>query len=208
VGSDPGAGNARAPDAAAHAVIPEELRNRIERLGRETVEIVPYDPAWQQRFLDERARLLARFPHLISHIEHCGSTAVPGLSAKPIVDMLVEVTSLDETVALIVPALEADGYEYLWRPTSGDDIPPFYAWFIKRNPEGQRTYHIHMVERDFPQWEALLFRDYLIANPLTAREYVDLKERLAAQFRNDREAYTDGKGEFVRRITDVARAER
>jgi GrpB-like predicted nucleotidyltransferase (UPF0157 family) len=189
-------------------VIPEELRNRIERLGRETVEIVAYDPAWHQRFLDERARLLARFPHLISRIEHCGSTAVPGLSAKPIVDMLVEVTSLDETVALIVPALEADGYEYLWRPTSGEDIPPFYAWFIKRNPEGQRTHHIHMVERDFPQWEALLFRDYLIANPLTAREYMDLKERLAAQFRNDREAYTDGKGEFVRRITGVARAAR
>ena len=188
--------------------MPEHLRERIDRLGRETVEIVPYNPAWPQQFLDERARLLERFPDLMRRVEHVGSTAVPGLSAKPIVDMLIEVTSLDETVTHIVPALEADGYEYLWRPTSGDDIPPFYAWFIKRNREGQRTHHIHMVERDFPQWEALLFRDHLIANPSTARQYVELKQRLAAEYRNDREAYTDGKGEFVRRMTDIARAAR
>jgi GrpB-like predicted nucleotidyltransferase (UPF0157 family) len=159
-------------------------------------------------FLEERAHLLGRFPALVRRVEHVGSTAVPGLSAKPIVDMLIEVSSLDDTAAQIVPALEASGYDYLWRPTSGDDVPPFYAWFIKRNEEAQRTHHIHMVERDFPQWEALLFRDYLIANPDTAREYVALKQRLAAEYRNDREAYTEGKGEFVRRITDAARASR
>jgi GrpB-like predicted nucleotidyltransferase (UPF0157 family) len=206
MGSDPGAGDARAADAAAYSVIPEQLRERIERLGRETVQIVPYDPNWPEVFRDERCRLLERFPVIVRRVEHFGSTAVPGLSAKPIVDMLVEVTSLDETTAQIVPALEADGYDYLWRPTSGDDTPPFYAWFIKRNPAGQRTHHIHMVERDFPQWEALLFRDYLIANPEAAQQYLNVKQRLAAQFPNDREAYTDGKGEFVRRITDIARA--
>jgi len=189
-------------------VIPAHLRERIERLGRETVEIVPYDAKWPEVFRVERATLLERFPRIVRRVEHFGSTAVPGLSAKPIVDMLVEVTSLDETTAQIVPASEADGYDYLWRPTSGDDTPPFYAWFIKRNPQGQRTHHIHMVERDFPQWEALLFRDYLIAHPSTARQYVDLKQRLAAEYRNDREAYTDGKGEFVRRITGIARATR
>ena len=86
--------------------------------------------------------------------------------------MLIEVTSLEETTAQIVPVLEADGYDYLWRPTSGDDMPPFYAWFIKRDKEGQRTHHIHMVERDFPQWEALLFRDYLIAQSRTSRSSI------------------------------------
>lgn len=187
-------------------MIKEHLRERIERLGRETIEIVPYDAKWPEVFRDERARLLERFPRIIRRIEHFGSTAVSGLSAKPIVDMLIEVSSLDDTTAQIVPALEASGYDYLWRPTSGDDVPPFYAWFIKRSREGQRTHHIHMVERDFPQWEALLFRDYLIANPDTAREYVELKQRLAAEYRNDREAYTDGKGVFVRRITDIAHA--
>ena len=186
-------------------MIPQHLRERIERLGREAIVIAPYDPGWPAIFLDERGHLTGLFPRLIRRVEHIGSTAVPNLSAKPIVDMLVEVSSLDETTAQVVPVLEAQGYDYLWRPTSGDDVPPFYAWFIKRDNRRQRTHHIHMVERDFPQWEALLFRDYLIAHSETARQYVDLKIRLAAQFPNDREAYTGGKGEFVRRITDVAR---
>jgi GrpB-like predicted nucleotidyltransferase (UPF0157 family) len=186
-------------------VIPEHLRDLIDRLAREKIEIVPYDTNWPGMFRDERSRLLSRFPAIVRRVEHFGSTAVPGLSAKPIVDMLVEVTSLDETTTQIVPALEADGYDYLWRPTTGDDTPPFYAFFIKRSKEGQRSHHIHLVERDFPQWEALLFRDYLIANPGVAWQYVEVKQRLAAEFPNDRVAYTDGKGEFVRRITDIAR---
>ena len=186
-------------------MIPEHLRERIERLSRETVAIAPYDSRWPQRFAEERSRLVALFPSLVRRIEHFGSTAVPGLSAKPIVDMLVEVTSLHETKDRIVPVLAADGYDYIWRPTSGDDVPPFYAWFIKRDKQGQRTHHIHMVEHDFPQWDELLFRDHLIAHPEVAQQYVDLKERLAAEFRNDRTAYTDGKGEFIRRITDMAR---
>jgi GrpB-like predicted nucleotidyltransferase (UPF0157 family) len=187
-------------------MIPEHLRERIERLGRETVEIVPYDARWHGLFLEERARLVALFPALLRRVEHMGSTAVPGLSAKPIVDMLIEVTSLEDATAQIVPVLEADGYDYLGRPTSGDDVPPFYAWFIKRDKEGRRTHHLHMVERDFPQWEALLFRDYLIAHPDVAQDYAGVKQRLAAEFPNDRTAYTDGKSEFVRGITDLARA--
>ena len=186
-------------------MIPEHLRERIERLGRETVVIVPYDSRWPMSFADERARLETLFPGLIRRVEHFGSTAVPGLSAKPIVDMLVEVTSLDETKEEIVPVLEGDGYDYIWRPTSGDDGPPFYAWFIKRDMQGNRTHHIHMVEHDFPQWDELLFRDYLIAHPDVARQYVDLKQRLAGQFSNDRIAYTEGKGDFIRRVTALAR---
>jgi GrpB-like predicted nucleotidyltransferase (UPF0157 family) len=186
-------------------MIPDHLRERIDRLGRETVEIVEYDSRWPERFLEERERLIALFPALVRRVEHFGSTAVPGLPAKAIVDMLVEVTGLDEVKAQIVPVLESAGYDYLWRPTSGDDTPPFYAWFIKRDKEGQRTHHIHMVERDFPNWEALLFRDYLIAHRDVAQQYAVVKRRLAAQFPNDRTAYTEGKGEFVRYITGVAR---
>ena len=186
-------------------MIPEHLRQRIERLGSETVEIVAYDSRWPGLFLHERARLVQMFPALVRRVEHFGSTAVPGLSAKPIVDMLVEVTSLDEVKTQIVPVLELAGYDYLWRPTTGDDTPPFYAWFIKRNHEGQRTHHVHMVEEGFPQWDGLLFRDYLIAHPDVAQQYADVKRRLAAQFPNDRIAYTGGKSEFVRYVTGVAR---
>lgn len=140
---------------------------------------------------------------LVGRIEHFGSTAVPGLAAKPIIDMLVEVADLEATRARIVPVLEAQGYEYFWRPTLGDDVPPFYAWFIKRDPATRsRTHHVHMVEPTFAShWDRLLFRDYLIAHPDVARRYENLKRRLIAEYPNDREAYTKGKTEFVVAMT-------
>jgi GrpB-like predicted nucleotidyltransferase (UPF0157 family) len=182
----------------------------IARLNREHVEIVPYDPRWLNLFEREQAHLLAVLPRdIVRRVEHFGSTAVPGLAAKPIVDMLVEVSALDEVKARVVPVLESQGYDYIWRPTSGDDVPPWYAWFIKRDRAGMRTHHIHMVEADFPHWGALAFRDYLRVHPDVAAEYAVLKQRLAAQYPNDRTAYTEGKGEFIARITAIAgRAQR
>lgn len=187
----------------------ETLDRRIQRLVREEVAIVPYDPAWPEAFRREKEHLLACLPgDLVRRVEHFGSTAVPGLAAKPIVDMLVEVTDLQATKVRIVPVLETRGYDYFWRPTMGDDVPPFYAWFIKRDPQsGIRTHHIHMIE-DTPafagHWDRLLFRDYLIDQPSAAREYEALKLRLASSS-TDRVAYTDGKTEFVLRVTAEAK---
>lgn len=184
----------------------ETLEQRVARVVREDVAIVPYDPAWPRMFAEEKAHLLACFPGgIIRRIEHFGSTAVPGLAAKPIIDMLVEVRSLEETKTRVAPALEAQGYDYFWRPSFGDDVPPFYAFFIKRTPTGSRSHHVHMVEADFDLWDRLLFRDYLIAHPAVAKEYADLKLRLAREFPNDRVAYTDGKSEFCARVTGQAR---
>ncbi|HBL16455.1 MAG: hypothetical protein A2X36_06015 [Elusimicrobia bacterium GWA2_69_24] len=185
-----------------------EIReDRIRRFVSEEVAIVPYDARWRQSFQQEKKSLLSYLPSgLIRRIEHFGSTAVPGLSAKPIVDMLVEVSSLEETKLRIVPILEARAYDYLWRPTMGDDGPPFYAWFIKRDSNGARTHHIHMVEKSFAEhWDRLLFRDYLIAHPETARAYEALKLRLAAASPSDRDAYTRGKTEFVMETTKRAK---
>ncbi len=119
----------------------------------------------------------------------------------------MEVTDLGETRTRIVPILEAQGYEYFWRPTEGDDGPPFYAWFIKRDPRTRvRTHHIHMVEGTFVEhWDRLLFRDYLIEHPDVAKEYERLKFRLAAALRADRVAYTRGKTEFIVRVTKQAK---
>ncbi len=184
----------------------ETLEEKIARVLNEEIDVEPYDPCWPEMFEQERHHLLACLPRdIIGRIEHFGSTAVPGLAAKPIIDMLVEVTSLEETRRRIAPMLEAQGYDYFWRPSFGDDIPPYYAWFIKRDENGRRTHHIHMVESGFEHWERLSFRDYLIAHPEIAREYGELKIRLATEFRHDRITYTKAKADFINRITEAAK---
>lgn len=184
----------------------ETLDERIARVLQEHVSIVPYDLNWPRMFAEERQHLLDCLPNeMIRRIEHFGSTAIPGLAAKPIIDMLVEVTSLEQTKSRIVPVLENQGYDYFWRPTRGDDAPPFYAWLIKRDATGSRTHHIHMIEREFDQWERLLFRDYLIEHPEVAKEYEALKLRLAKEYPNNRIAYTEGKTDFVVRLTRLAK---
>jgi len=184
----------------------ETFEEKIRRVTAEEVDVVPYDPAWPALFAEERDHL--RFclpPHLVGRIEPFGSTAVPGLAAKPIVDILVEVADLEKTKREIVPILEAQGYDYFWRPAFGDDQPPFYAWFIKRDASGKRTHHIHMVEADSELWDRLLFHDYLIGHPKTARAYGELKERLSEEHRGDRIAYTKAKSEFIAEVMRQAK---
>ena len=186
----------------------ETPEQRIQRVVREEVTIAPYDLAWPELFRQEKEHLLSCLPKdLIRRIEHFGSTAVPGLAAKPIVDMLVEVTDLQATRDRIAPVLGTQGYDYFWRPTHGDDGPPFYAWFIKRDPRtGARTHHIHMVEGHFTEhWDRLLFRNYLIKHPEVTKEYGALKISLASASPRDRLAYTRGKTEFINRVTERAK---
>jgi GrpB-like predicted nucleotidyltransferase (UPF0157 family) len=187
----------------------ESLEERIRRVTSEPVEIVDYDPGWPASFERERDALSAIVPPgVIARVEHFGSTAVPGFSAKPVIDILVEITDLGIVRREVAPILVAAGYEYFWRPTYGDDGEPFYAWFIKRDPEtGRRTHHIHMVEADFEEhWERLLFRDFLIAHPETAARYDRLKRELAADLGSARVAYTDAKSEFIADVMAEAKA--
>jgi GrpB-like predicted nucleotidyltransferase (UPF0157 family) len=184
----------------------ETLEQKIARVVEEYVAVVPYDPDWPRMFEKEREHLWSCLPSdLVKRIEHFGSTAVPGLAAKPIVDILVEVADLEETKTRIAPVLEAQGYDYFWRPSWGDSTPPFYAWFIKRDGSGVRTHHIHMVEAHFEHWDRLLFRDYLIQHPEVAREYAELKLRLSERHDRDRVAYTKAKSTFVTAVTARAK---
>ena len=184
----------------------ETLEEKIRRITKEKFAIEPYNPMWPLMFKDEKEHISLNLPNaLIKCIEHFGSTAVPGLSAKPIIDMLVEVTSLEETKEKIAPFLELQGYDYFWRPTFGDDKSPFYAWFIKRDSKGNRTHHIHMVEKNFEHWDRLYFRNYLIENQEIAGEYQELKLHLSKECNRDRVEYTKRKTEFIQRITQLAK---
>lgn len=187
----------------------ESIEQRVRRVTKEEIAIVPYDRSWPGQFRAERALLLARLPReLILRVEHFGSTAVPGLAAKPIVDMLVEVTDVQAARERIAPILESQAYECFWRPVRGDEGPPWYPWFIKRDPlTRERTHHIHMLDGSFAEirdW--LLFRDYLIAHPETAIEYEALKRQLAAHYRHDRVRYTEAKTAFVAAVTERGRS--
>ena len=128
----------------------EFLKERVKRVVAEKVAIVPYNPDWPRMFELERDRLLNCLPNeLIKRIEHFGSTAIPGMSAKPIVDILVEVTSLVETKKKIVPVLEAKGYDYFWRPTMGEDIPHFMPGLSNEIPAASAL-------TIFTWWKAIL----------------------------------------------------
>jgi GrpB-like predicted nucleotidyltransferase (UPF0157 family) len=193
--------------ARRHGPDMETPAEKLQRVLRDRIDLVAYDPRWSAMFEEEKRRLRAFFPDLIGRVEHFGSTAVPGLRAKPIVDLLVEVSSLDAARNRIAPVLEAAGYDDFWRATHGDDGPPFYAWFIKRDAEGVRTPHLHRVETDSEHWDRLRFRDYLISHPDCARRYQEIKLRLASEHSTDRVAYTRPKTEFIVTVTAAAKAD-
>ncbi len=183
-------------------------RQRIESLIREPITVVPYDPTWPDRYLELEALLKRSLPPgLWTRIAHIGSTAVPGMSAKPIIDVQVEVDSLDRVRREVVPIMRDLGYEYIWRPTIGEQAP-FYAWFIGRNTSGQRTTHIHMVEPDVTSEDRILFRDFLRSHPQDAQRYEQLKLDLLEAHAHDRAAFTRGKSEFIASILHQARQQR
>lgn len=180
---------------------------RIAELMRERIAIVPYQPQWVERYASVEQRLRRSLPEdLFTRIEHIGSTAVPGLSAKPIIDVQVEVTSLDRVRREVVPIMQDLAYEFIWRPSMGERAP-FYAWFIKRDASGRRTFHVHMVEPDEASAERLLFRDFLRRHPNCARDYEALKQHLAHEHPADREAYTRLKTPFIQDILRRAHSE-
>ena len=122
-----------------------------------------------------------------------------GLTAKPIVDMAIEVTDVDEAKVVVPRILEPQGYDCFWRPTMGDDVPPWFTWCIKRDAAGVRTHHLHFGEVGF-RTEELRFRDILRAKPEVAAAYGQLKIELVTAHAGDRVKYTAAKSEFIRSV--------
>jgi GrpB-like predicted nucleotidyltransferase (UPF0157 family) len=148
--------------------------------------------AWDAAYERERPRIVAALGKLIAGIEHVGSTAIPNVPAKPILDILVGVEDFDEARVCIAPML-AIAYDY-----RGENGIPRRHYFVKGDP---RTHHVHMVEVGSDTWNATLrFRDLLRTHPDVAGEYAREKERLAAAYSDDRETYQREKDRVVERI--------
>jgi GrpB-like predicted nucleotidyltransferase (UPF0157 family) len=163
------------------------------------IHLLPHDPLWAQAFTREAALILKALSTALSAIHHIGSTALPGIHAKPIIDILAvtsDLSLLDNTA----PSLEALGYESL-----GEFGIPGRRYFRKDNPAGERTHQFHAFQIGSPQIARhLAFRDFLRAHPEDARNYDELKQRLAKLHPNDISAYTDGKDVFIQDIDSRA----
>jgi GrpB-like predicted nucleotidyltransferase (UPF0157 family) len=155
------------------------------------VRIEPYDPAWPALFEEERVRLVEAIGRwAVGGIHHVGSTAVPGLDAKPVIDILVGVRDLEGSRSCFDPLARLG---YLYAPYRASEM----HWFCKPHPD-RRTHHLHLVPAGSRRFrDELTFREHLRSHPATADEYRRLKRRLAARFEHDREAYTEAKTEFI-----------
>ena len=154
--------------------------------------LVPYDPLWPAAFEDERARIVGALGPFVRGIEHYGSTAVPGLCAKPILDIMVGVLPLSEW-ARCRPALEALGYDY----AEGAGVPGHYI-FGRGRDRTERTHLVHVVEYEGESWRgSLAFRDALRRDGSLRDSYARKKERAAAAAPGDRAAYNLQKGPFI-----------
>lgn len=162
------------------------------------IELAPYDPHWPVLAIEEIARIRALLPEgLAPRIEHIGSTAVHGLAAKPIIDLLILTASIEDALARAVPPLEASGYSF-WR----DNPDKSRLFLVKGLPPSapRRTHHVHITASQQDLERHCRFRDHLRAHPADAQRYETLKRELSARYRHDREAYTLAKGAFVAEI--------
>jgi GrpB-like predicted nucleotidyltransferase (UPF0157 family) len=164
----------------------------------EPVRIVEYDPAWARKFADEYILLERIFRGSTAVVEHVGSTAVPGLGAKPIIDIMVGIAGLNEVESRISP-LAAIGYEYV--PEYEEQLPD--RRYFRKPRDGKREYHLHCVVLGSEFWNHhLAFRNYLREHPHAAADYFALKKKLAARYRSNRTGYTEAKSPFIDAILE------
>ena len=168
-------------------------------LKRGTVKLLPHNKKWKKLFAKEKAALENKLNGLVVDIQHIGSTSIFGIPAKPIIDMSLGLRKLRDAKKLIKP-LATLGYE--WRKgVSG----PNQQLFVK-GPEEKRTHYLHVMRYNGGVWRHdILFRDYLRKDPPRAKDYAVLKEKLAAQYADNRGTYTKKKAEFILETIKIAK---
>lgn len=162
------------------------------------VEVVPHDPQWRVSFLEESKQIALAMGENVVTIHHIGSTAIPNIYAKPIVDFLIEVKDLAK-VDDRNPAMTAIGYEAM------GEFGIAGRRFFRKNMAGKRTHHLHAFEAESPEVKRhLAFRDYTIAHPEVAQKYSELKRELAKKYPEDIESYMNGKNGFIKQVEKKA----
>ena len=170
-------------------------------LKRGIVELHNYNPKWKQEYEEEKELLENVLGNRIIEIHHIGSTSIDGLMAKPIIDILVVIKSLSE-----IPEIESilQNYNYHNRGNQGVSDRIFFA----KGPEEARSHYLHFTELNSDTYfNQIYFKKYLLEHPKYIKKYCDLKKRLAAKYANERKLYTDGKGDFIKKIIDLAKEE-
>jgi GrpB-like predicted nucleotidyltransferase (UPF0157 family) len=165
------------------------------------VTVVPFDPRWADAFAQAQREVTLVLSSNLLQLHHIGSTAIPGIYAKPIIDMLAVVSDLEELDAQS-PMMKAIGFEPM-----GEFGIPTRRYFRRNDSDGTRTHQIHAFQIGSPHiTRHLAFRDFLRAQPLLAIQYSELKRRLASEYPNDIEAYMDGKDAFIKETEAAALA--
>ncbi len=166
-------------------------------LKRGELRVSPYREEWKNLFEIEKRDIEKAIGDYIEDIQHVGSTSIPGMSAKPILDIAIAVKDFEEARICIKPLCKM-GYTF-----KGENGIPRRHYFLKGEP---CTHHIHMLEKDNEEWEKLiLFRDYLRSNQNIAEEYKELKRNLLQRLRGDRKAYQAAKADFVEAVIRKSR---
>ncbi len=167
-------------------------------LKRGSVKLENYNEKWKDIFAEESKLISSKINKFLIDIQHTGSTAIPGIAAKPIIDIAVAIDSLSN-IDEITQILHELGYQY-----RGEQGIPGRHLFAKGDEEN-RTHYLHIMEKSHHEWKnSILFRDYLKSNSKVAKEYDNLKRKLAKKYESDRGKYTEGKSKFIQKIIENA----
>lgn len=167
-------------------------KKNISKTDKRRIEVVSYNSNWKEMYKEESEKIKNILNDIIIDIHHIGSTAIPGIKAKPVIDILVEVKNIEE-VDQYNHKMKELGYE-----TMGEHGIPKRRFFRKGG--NNRTHHIHIFQTGNEEIDRHInFKEYLVAHPDKAREYSELKEKLANKYNYDAENYTNGKGDFIKK---------
>ncbi len=166
------------------------------------ITIEKYNPQWISKFEQEKRLILKNINNIALKIEHIGSTSVPNLGAKPIIDIMIGIEALkysDEIIKIL------ETIDYIYVPKH-EETMPYRRFFYKKASNNIKTHHIHVVELTHEFWQRhLIFRNYLVLDNESANEYYLLKKYLSEKYPNEPEKYTDGKSELIEKIMTKAK---